>query len=123
MRIGELARRTGASVRSLRYYEEQDLLASTRTPSGQRTYVESDVDRVLFLQRLYAAGLTSATILELLPCAYDPSTRTSDAAFDRLLQERDRVDRQIDDLVRTREALDRMITTNRAHRDSLAVSR
>ncbi|NED82406.1 MerR family DNA-binding transcriptional regulator, partial [Streptomyces sp. SID11233] len=34
MKIGELARRTGASVRSLRYYEQQGLLDSTRTPGG-----------------------------------------------------------------------------------------
>lgn len=36
MRIGELASRVGVSVRALRYHEEQDLLASARSPSGQR---------------------------------------------------------------------------------------
>lgn len=123
MRIGELAGRTGVSVRSLRYYEEQGLLASARTPSGQRTYEEDAVDRVVFLQRLYAAGLSSRTILELLPCAVAPSQGNSDAAFERLLLERARVSQHIDDLVSTREALDRMIEANRAHRDSLAVSR
>jgi DNA-binding transcriptional MerR regulator len=34
MRIGELADATGVSVRSLRYYGEQGLLAADRTPSG-----------------------------------------------------------------------------------------
>lgn len=34
MRIGEPASRVGVSVRALRYYEEQDLLASARSPSG-----------------------------------------------------------------------------------------
>lgn len=121
MRIGELASRTGVSVRSLRYYEEQDLLASARTPSGQRTYEEDAVERVVFLQRLYAAGLSSRTILELLPCAVAPSQGNSDAAFERLVLERARVSQHIDDLVSTREALDRMIEANRAHRDSLAV--
>lgn len=38
MRVGELSRRTGASVRSLRYYEECGLLASERAASGQRHY-------------------------------------------------------------------------------------
>ena len=38
MRIGELAARSGVSVRALRYYEEQDLLISTRSASGQRHY-------------------------------------------------------------------------------------
>ncbi|MFI5897699.1 MerR family DNA-binding transcriptional regulator [Actinoplanes sp. NPDC051513] len=38
MRIGDLSAATGASTRSLRYYEEQGLLTSTRTPGGQRVY-------------------------------------------------------------------------------------
>lgn len=56
MRIGELAARAGVSVRALRYYEEQNLLASVRSPSGQRQYPYSAVDRVELIQQLYAAG-------------------------------------------------------------------
>ena len=108
MRIGELAGRTGVSVRSLRYYEEQGLLASARTPSGQRTYEEDAVDRVVFLQRLYAAGLSSRTILELLPCAVAPSQGNSDAAFERLLLEPARVTQHIDALVSTHDLVARL---------------
>ena len=43
MRIGELARRTGVSVRSLRYYETQGLLRSDRTPGGHREYAEAGI--------------------------------------------------------------------------------
>lgn len=120
MRIGELAERAGVSVRSLRYYEEQGLLASTRSSSGQRHYVEGDVDHVVFLQRMYAAGLSSRTILELMPCATAPSEENSDAAFDRLLVERDRIDAHIEELVRTRDSLDKLVELNRAHRRTLA---
>jgi DNA-binding transcriptional MerR regulator len=120
MRIGELAERAGVSVRSLRYYEEQGLLSSTRSPSGQRHYVDSDVDHVVFLQRMYAAGLSSRTILEVMPCATAPSEANSDAAFERLMRERDRISDHIADLVRTRDALDRLVELNRAHRESLA---
>ena len=49
MRIGDLAQQTGASVRSLRYDEEQGLLSSVRTPRGQRTYEEDAVGRVRLL--------------------------------------------------------------------------
>ena len=119
MRIGDLAARTGASVRSLRYYEEQGLLTSTRNSSGQRLYVDSDVERVGLLQRLYAAGLSSRTILELLPCTYAPSSENSDTAWERMLHERERLDERIGELVRTRDALDRMIAANREHRASL----
>lgn len=119
MRIGELASRSGVSVRSLRYYEEQGLLTSTRSASGQRHYTDSDVERVEFVQRLFAAGLSSRTITELLPCVDAPSESNSDAALERMAQEHDRLTRHIADLVRTRDALDALMTTARAHREAL----
>ncbi|MCI3275135.1 MerR family transcriptional regulator [Streptomyces cylindrosporus] len=119
MRIGELATRAGVSVRSLRYYEEQGLLSSVRSASGQRHYTEAHVERVLFLQRMYAAGLSSRTIAELLPCVDSPSEETSDAALERMAEERDRLDEHIADLIRTRDALDVLMARNRAHRERL----
>lgn len=41
MRIGELSARTGASRRSLRYYEEQGRLVSSRSSSGQHHYEDN----------------------------------------------------------------------------------
>ncbi|MBE3009932.1 MerR family transcriptional regulator [Microbispora sp. NEAU-D428] len=119
MRIGELATRAGVSVRSLRYYEEQGLLTSTRSPSGQRHYTDGEVERVRLIQCLYAAGLSSRTIVEVLPCVDSPSERNSDEAFERLLQERDRISRHIAELSQARDALDRLIDVNRAHRAQL----
>ncbi|WP_458248763.1 MerR family transcriptional regulator [Streptomyces sp. MAI_2237] len=119
MRIGELASRTGVSIRSLRYYEEQGLLSSSRSASGQRHYTEEEVDRVAFIQRLYAAGLSSRTIAELLPCVDTPSEEHSDAALERMAEERDRLCAHITDLVRTRDALDELMTRARRHRETL----
>jgi DNA-binding transcriptional MerR regulator len=107
MRIGELATRAGVSVRALRYYEEQGLLASERSTSGQRHYAEAAVERVQLIQMLYAAGLSSRTIAELLPCV-DAKVNTP-ASRARLAAERDRIDQQIVDLVRTRDRLDAVI--------------
>ncbi|MEE4492925.1 MerR family transcriptional regulator [Streptomyces sp. NPDC050529] len=119
MRIGELASRAGVSVRSVRYYEEQGLLASTRSASGQRHYTDDAVERVDFVQRLYAAGLSSRTVAELLPCVDAPSRENSDSALGRMAQERDRLSAHIDELVRTRDALDALVATARAHREQL----
>ncbi|MET9559783.1 MULTISPECIES: MerR family transcriptional regulator [Streptomyces] len=119
MRIGELAERAGVSVRSLRYYEEQKLLTSTRSASGQRHYTDDEIERVRFIQRLYAGGLSSRTIAELLPCVDAPSEENSDAALDRMSQERDRLSTHIAELVRTRDALDQLMTSARAYRDQL----
>ncbi|MFB7055453.1 MerR family transcriptional regulator [Streptomyces vinaceus] len=119
MRIGELAARAGVSVRSVRYYEEQGLLASRRSASGQRQYTGEAVERVVFIQRLYAAGLSSRTMAELLPCVDSPSEQASDAALTRMAQERERLSDHIADLVRTREALDGLMATAREHRERL----
>jgi DNA-binding transcriptional MerR regulator len=119
VRIGELASRTGVSIRSLRYYEEQGLLTSTRSASGQRHYTDDQINRVYFIQRMYAAGLSSRTIAEVLPCVDSPSEENSDAALARLEQERDRLSEHIADLIRTRDALDELMAINRAHHKTL----
>jgi DNA-binding transcriptional MerR regulator len=117
MRIGELAARTGVSVRSLRYYEEQGLLVSTRSSGGQRHFTEDDIERVDFIQRLYVAGLSSRTILELMPCRDAPSDENSDSALERMAQERDRLSANIEELLHTRDSLDGLMAAARADRD------
>jgi DNA-binding transcriptional MerR regulator len=113
MRIGELATRTGASVRSLRYYEEQELLASERSPSGQRQFPDSAVDRVRLIRQLFAAGVPSKSIQDLLPLVADG--RATPELLGRLAAERDRIDRQISDLVSTRDRLDGVIANASAN--------
>jgi DNA-binding transcriptional MerR regulator len=84
LRIGQLAELSGVSVRALRYYEEQGLLEADRTPTGQRAYPESAVEKVRFFQQMYAAGLTSRNIAALLPCM---DTGHTDAEQRRMLQQ------------------------------------
>jgi DNA-binding transcriptional MerR regulator len=52
MRIGELARLTGVSARSLRYYEQQGLLSG----GGQRHYTATEIAPVEIIRRLFDAG-------------------------------------------------------------------
>jgi DNA-binding transcriptional MerR regulator len=54
LRIGEVAKRTGTTPRTIRYYEEIGLLepADGREPGAHRTYAESDVERLAELLRL-----------------------------------------------------------------------
>ncbi len=113
MRIGDLAAATGASARSLRYYEEQGLLEAERTASGQRRYLESAVGRVRFIQQLYAAGLTSKDVLELLPCVH--TGVATPAMLARLVEQRDGIDRQIAELTQARERLDEVIRIGADH--------
>ena len=66
MQIGELSARTGASVRMLRYYEEQGLLEPQRTPSGYRTYADTDVDRVARIRCMLSAALPAGVVGQAL---------------------------------------------------------
>lgn len=111
MRIGELSRRTGVSERSLRYYEQQGLLTSGRTAGGHRDFSEAVVDRVICIQELFAAGLCSSKIAQLLPCLHEHGGRATASAelVGDLLVERDRIDGLIKDLLRSREVLDGVI--------------
>lgn len=107
MRIGEVAAAAGVSTRALRYYEEKNLLPAQRSSSGQRHYAEGAVERVQLIQQLYAAGLGSTAIAELLPCVHTGLATL--AMLARLSAERDRIDTQAQQLVLTRDRLDVVI--------------
>jgi DNA-binding transcriptional MerR regulator len=76
MKIGELSRRTGVSVRMLRYYEDEGLLAPRRTGSGYRDYGPAEEETVRRIKMLGSAGMKLETIQRLLPCV-----RNNDPAF------------------------------------------
>jgi len=113
MRIGELSARTGASRRSLRYYEQQGLLVSTRSPSGQRRYDDDHVQRVALIQIFLAAGMSSRTIAPMVPCMTEPNMDRARQALTAMNQERTRLSSTIDSLTAAREALDHQIDVNR----------
>ena len=110
MRIGELAEATGVSARSLRYYEDQGLLRAHRTPAGHRRYTSDDVERVVQIQQLYAAGLCSRVIAELLPCLHAPAQERTGHPEIRLAQEHQCLDAAVREAVRARDTLEEVIT-------------
>jgi DNA-binding transcriptional MerR regulator len=113
VRIGELAERTGASVRSLRYYEKQGMLSSERSASGQRHYDEAAVDRVLLIRQLFTVGMNSTTIAELLPHVVPCGQSCPPQVLRRLTDELDRIDARADELARTRQTLNNMVEAAR----------
>jgi MerR family copper efflux transcriptional regulator len=67
VRIGELARRTGLTVHTLRFYERKGLLAlAPRGPSNYREFPSRSVERLKFIQEAQRLGFTLAEIRELL---------------------------------------------------------
>ncbi|KDN18942.1 MerR family transcriptional regulator [Amycolatopsis rifamycinica] len=121
MRIGELSQRTGVSPRSLRYYEEQGLLKSSRSAAGQRHYPDAAVQRVSLIRQLFDAGMSSRVIATVLPCVDAPSDLdVAEETFVAMMRERDRIDAEIAHLAETRDALDVLLRANSRHRVALS---
>ena len=65
--IGEVAERTGLSLRTIRYYEEMRLVVpSGRTTGGFRLYTEHDIDRLELVKRLKVLDLSLESTTDML---------------------------------------------------------
>jgi MerR family transcriptional regulator, redox-sensitive transcriptional activator SoxR len=56
--IGELSQRSGVAPSALRFYESRGLIASIRTPGGQRRFNRAMLRRVAFIQAAQRVGLS-----------------------------------------------------------------
>ena len=67
MHIGELAEKTGLSLRTIRHYDEVGLLEPTgRTVGGFRLYTREDLARLMLIRRMKPLGFTLEEMTELL---------------------------------------------------------
>jgi len=75
MQIGEVAQRTGLSLRTIRYYEEMDLVVpSARSAGGFRLYTESDVARLQLIKRMKPLEFSLDEMRDLLVTLDDLDT-------------------------------------------------
>lgn len=67
MQIGEVADRTGLSLRTIRYYGEVGLVTpSARSRGGFRLYTEADVERLLLVKRMKPLEFSLEEMADLL---------------------------------------------------------
>ncbi|WP_432251016.1 MerR family transcriptional regulator [Streptomyces sanyensis] len=67
MQIGEVAARTGLSLRTIRHYEDATLVVpSARSQGGFRLYTETDVARLMVIRRMKPLGFTLDQMRDLL---------------------------------------------------------
>ena len=67
VQIGEVAERTGLSLRTIRYYEEMGLVRpSARSTGGFRLYTEADVSRLLLIKRMKPLDFSVEDMRDLL---------------------------------------------------------
>lgn len=116
MRIGVLAEKARTRPSTLRYYEERGLLQPPeRTPAGYRSYGDETVQRLEFIDRARAAGLTlaqTAEILDVRDTGGSPCAHVLDLLDRRLVE----IDEQLEQL----RALRGSIVELRAHATATA---
>lgn len=67
LKIGEVARLSGTTIKAIRFYEARGLLPHpARSPSGYRLYADRDLKRLAFIQRAKLLGLPLARIQDLV---------------------------------------------------------
>ncbi len=104
--IGQLSQLTGASVRSIRHYDEHGLLASVRASNGYRMFPERAVTQVKQVQRMIATGFTIDDIRGFPDCMLlIERARSCDQITDVQRARLEAIDRQIADLEKRRARL------------------
>ena len=109
MKIGDLAKRTGVGIDTVRYYEREGLLPQAqRRSSGYRMYDEDDIQRLRFIRRAKALGFTLPEVRDLLALSSrkDDDMAAMKAAARQKLAD---VDAKIAELTRIRDGLDALI--------------
>jgi len=108
--IGEIARRSGVKVPTVRYYEQIGLLpAPPRSEGNRRLYNHSDLHRLTFIRHARELGFDLDAIRSLLALQDSPnqSCATADAIAQARLAE---VDQRIASLMALRAELERMVS-------------
>ena len=99
--IGQLARRAGVGVETVRFYEREGLISEPpRRPSGYRDYPLEAVSRIVFIRRAKKLGFSLKEISELLGLRVRPRRNCA--------QVKQNADAKIDDIDAKIAALRRM---------------
>lgn len=114
MKIGELARRAGVGVDTVRYYERLGLLpAPRRKPSGYRAYTLADVSRLQFVCSAKGLGFSLEEIRELLALSEQSTGATDGLSMAASGKLRD-VETKLTELTRIRDGLRMLVETSAA---------
>lgn len=101
MQIGEVAERTGLSLRTIRYYEEMRLVQpSARTSGGFRLFTDADVARLTLVKRMKSLEFSVEDMRNLLVAldaleSDDGSPGSRAVLLDRLVMYREAADARI----------------------------
>jgi DNA-binding transcriptional MerR regulator len=110
VRVGEVAKRAGVNVETLRYYERRGLLPEpARTPNGHRRYSDETVRFVRAVKEAQGLGFTLAEIEEYLKVAKRGTVAASETLRVRMATKIDEIDARLAGLRRVRADLARVV--------------
>lgn len=113
--IGQVAKKAGIGIETIRFYERQELLEEpARNSSGYRQYPEDVVSRLRFIKRAKELGFSLQESKELLGLRSD-SKATCHAVKEKAKTKLYDIENKINDLVRIREALEQLISQCPGH--------
>ena len=106
--IGQLSKRTGVKVPTIRYYEQMGLIPpAERSAGNQRRYTKEGLERLSFLRHSRHLGFSIEDIKGLLELSYHPE-RTCDGAHEIAVLHLQDVQRRIAKLKRLEKELKRI---------------
>ena len=107
MNIGEAARLSDLPAKTIRYYEEIDLVKPSRSENGYRDYAKTDIHRLQFLQRSRSLGFTIEECRLLLSLYEDDHRASADVKLiaNQKIAEVDRKIKELQSLKKTLSAL------------------
>ena len=114
MNIGEVARRSGLPAKTIRYYEEIDLIRPQRSENGYRSFAENDLHKLAFLGRARALGFTIEECRKLLSL-YEDRDRASANVKALASEHLDRITQKIEELQALKSTLETLVV--RCHGD------
>ncbi|CAM3666536.1 MULTISPECIES: MerR family transcriptional regulator [Paenibacillus] len=100
MKISELSKRTGASIRSIRYYEQKNLITVFRLQNGYRVYDETAIDRIKQIKAYLSLGLTTEQIERTLNCTDSQTLIDATRHCENMLLEYESYLQEIDDTIK-----------------------
>lgn len=104
MNIGQAAKQSNLTSKTIRYYEEIDLIKPERAVNGYRVYSTVEVHRLRFMQRARSLGFSVASCRQLLSL-YDDKHRTSADVKALVAENLIDIDRKIKELTTLKDSL------------------
>lgn len=108
MNIGQASDLSNLPVKTIRYYEDINLVIPNRTSNGYRNYSDNDVHRLAFVQRSRSLGFSIEECRLLLSLYNDDHRSSSDVkilASDKINE----IDTKIQELITLKQALESLV--------------